>query len=72
MYKLKPNFPDFEVVDGAFSGKKYEAGKTYHIVPPEEAYKFMLTEDSPLEGLGVDYSPPRRSAGGGIMEDNNQ
>ncbi len=40
MYKLKPNVPDFEVVDGPFAGRKYKAGETYNEVPKEEAHKF--------------------------------
>ena len=75
MYKLKPNVADFEIVDGAFAGRKYEAGKTYHIVPPEEAYKFVINENppplSPSEG-GQNLSPAGGGAGGGNKEDNNQ
>ena len=46
MYELKPNVPDFEVVDGPFAGRKYKAGETYKEVPKEEAHKFMATGDT--------------------------
>jgi hypothetical protein len=40
MYQLKPNFPDFTVVDGPFAGRSYQLGKTYQDIPPQEAHKF--------------------------------
>ncbi len=40
MYELKPNLPDFEVVDGPFAGRKYKAGEAYKEVPEEEKHKF--------------------------------
>lgn len=42
MYGLKPNVPDFEVVDGPFAGRKYKAGETYQEIPPEEKEKFEV------------------------------
>ena len=40
MFKLKSNVPDFDVVDGPFAGRKYEAQETYAEVPPEYQSKF--------------------------------
>jgi len=40
MYKLKPNVPDFTVVDGKFEGRTYKAGETYPEIPPQEKQKF--------------------------------
>ena len=45
MYKLKPNVPDFEVVDGPFAGRKYKAGEIYQEIPVTEKDKFTTTED---------------------------
>jgi hypothetical protein len=42
-YKLKPNMADFEMVDGPFTGRKFEAGKTYEDVPVTEAHRFIST-----------------------------
>lgn len=39
-YKLKPGVESFEIVDGAFAGKKYFRGKVYEKIPPEEKHKF--------------------------------
>lgn len=46
MYKLKPNVPDFEVVDGPFAGRKYKAGEVYPEVPENEKDKFIAAEDT--------------------------
>lgn len=40
MYKLKPNVPDFEVVDGPLAGRKYKAGQVYAEIPAKESHKF--------------------------------
>ena len=50
-YKLKPGVESFEVVDGAFAGKKYLRGKVYEKVPPEEKKKFeqVKAESSKLK-----------------------
>ncbi|MDN3515366.1 MAG: hypothetical protein NG747_13340 [Candidatus Brocadia sp.] len=40
MYRLKPNTPDFEVVDGPFAGRKYKAGKVYAEIPAEDRHRF--------------------------------
>lgn len=49
MYKLKPNVPDFEVVDGPFAGRKYKAGNVYQEVPKEEIAKFIPIEEGQNE-----------------------
>lgn len=46
MYELKLGVPAFEVVDGPFAGRKYNAGVLYKEVPPEEAHKFIEIEDT--------------------------
>jgi hypothetical protein len=43
-YKLKPNEPDFEVVDGNFAGRHFVAGKVYDDIPENEAHKFEAAE----------------------------
>ena len=40
MYKLRKNTEAFEVVDGAFAGRKYRHGVTYPEIPPEEKHRF--------------------------------
>ena len=40
MYKLKPGIESFEVVDGAFAGKRFLRGKVYEKIPPEEKDRF--------------------------------
>ena len=44
MYKLKPNQPDFECVDGPFAGRKFKAGQMYLEIPQNESHKFDLAE----------------------------
>lgn len=44
-YKLKPGVESFEVVDGAFAGKKYFRGKVYEKIPPEERGRFEKVEE---------------------------
>jgi len=39
-YKLKKGIENFEVVDGAFAGRKFVRGKVYDEVPLEESGKF--------------------------------
>jgi hypothetical protein len=39
-YKLKKGIENFDVVDGAFAGRKFVRGKVYGEVPPEEKKKF--------------------------------
>lgn len=39
-YKLKKGIENFDVVDGAFAGRKFVRGKVYTEVPAEEANKF--------------------------------
>jgi len=48
MYQLKPNVPDFEVVDGPFAGRKYKAGETYKDVPPECRDRFETCLEEPV------------------------
>lgn len=43
-YKLKPNEPDFEVMDGAFAGRHFVAGVIYDNIPTQEAHKFEAAE----------------------------
>lgn len=45
MYKLKPNVPDFEMVDGPFAGRKYKAGQSYNEVPLECDSRFVLVDE---------------------------
>jgi len=46
-YKLKKKFEAFEVVDGALAGRKYEHGRVYEEIPPQEKAKFE--EIKPVE-----------------------
>ena len=39
-YKLKEGIEDFQVVDGAFEGRKFKKGFLYAEIPPEETQKF--------------------------------
>lgn len=59
-YKLKKGIENFDVVDGAFAGRKFVRGKVYGEVPPEEKGKFekikpLTVNRSPLKA--VDRSP---------------
>lgn len=47
MYKLKANFPDFEVMDGPYAGRKYRAGQVYTEIPADERHKFEPEFPSP-------------------------
>jgi len=49
MYQLKKGVESFEVVDGAFAGKKFLRGRVYAAIPPEEAKKFEKIEDRKQE-----------------------
>ena len=40
MYKLKPQYESFTVIDGEFAGKTYRQGEKYETVPPGEMKKF--------------------------------
>jgi hypothetical protein len=53
MYRLKTGIPDFEVVDGKFAGRKYQRGKLYAEVPPEESKKFERV-DEPKQKTGTE------------------
>jgi len=44
MYQLKKGVESFEVVDGAFAGKKFLRGRVYAAIPPEEKDKFKKLE----------------------------
>jgi len=46
-YKLKKGIENFDVVDGAFAGRKFVRGKVYGEVPPDESKKF--DEIKPIE-----------------------
>ena len=48
-YKLKKGIENFEVVDGAFAGRKFVRGKVYGEVPPEEKKKFKEIRDQKSE-----------------------
>lgn len=39
-YKLKQKFEAFEVVDGPLDGRKFEHGRVYEEIPPQEKHKF--------------------------------
>ena len=39
-YKLKKGIENFDVVDGAFAGRKFVRGKEYSKIPSEEKKKF--------------------------------
>jgi hypothetical protein len=39
-YKIKKDVENFDVVDGAFAGRKFVCGRVYGEVPPEEKDKF--------------------------------
>ena len=62
-YKLKKGIENFQVVDGAFAGRKFVRGKVYGEVPPEEKRKFeeikpaVIGNRSPLT---VDSSPKQK------------
>jgi len=43
-YQLKKGVESFEVVDGAFAGKKFLRGRVYAAIPPEEKNKFKKLE----------------------------
>ena len=40
MHRLKKGIERFQVVDGPFAGRKFEKGKEYAEIPPDEAAKF--------------------------------
>ena len=40
MYRLKKGIEKFQVVDGPFAGRKFEAGKAYDEIPAGKAKKF--------------------------------
>ncbi|NLT24651.1 MAG: hypothetical protein GXX82_16535 [Syntrophorhabdus sp.] len=50
-YRLKPNEPDIEIVDGPFARKKFVAGRVYTEIPPKEAARFEAVDQ---------YTPPTR------------
>ena len=41
MFELKKSCADFMVVDGPFAGHKFESGKLYEEIPPQESHKFI-------------------------------
>lgn len=49
-YRLKKGQENFEVVDGAFAGKKFVRGREYDVVPPEEMRRFEKTKAAPAGG----------------------
>lgn len=50
-YRLKPNEPNIEIVDGPFARKKFKAGRIYTEIPPKEMARFEVIEQ---------YTPPTR------------
>ena len=40
MYRLKKGIENFQVMSGPFAGRKFERGKQYAEIPPEESRKF--------------------------------
>lgn len=54
MYRLKPNGPDFTVVDGKFANKTFRAGAVYAEVPPEYMERF----DEVKNDIGAGLNPP--------------
>ena len=44
MYKLKPRYEAFQVVDGPFAGHTYRPGEVYETVPPREKQKFDVVK----------------------------
>ena len=40
MWKLKPNQPQFEMVDGPMAGRSYRHGKEYTEIPESEGHRF--------------------------------
>lgn len=42
MYTLKKNQEAFVVVAGPFKGKKFERGKEYSEIPPQEKHRFDI------------------------------
>ena len=46
-YRLKENTEAFQVVDGAFAGRRYEHGKIYADadIPPQERQKFEIVDE---------------------------
>ena len=43
MYRLKPNQPDFQTVDGPTPSRTFRTGETYKEIPEEEAHRFCPT-----------------------------
>jgi hypothetical protein len=60
-YRLKPDQPDFEMVDGPFTGRKFEAGKNYSEVPVQEAHRFQETGESTLRMSVTDRKTRKRA-----------
>ena len=39
-YRLKENVENFTVTDGPLAGRKFEQGRLYDDIPPDEAHRF--------------------------------
>lgn len=39
-YRLKAGQETIDIVDGEFAGKRFERGKTYTVIPENEAHRF--------------------------------
>ena len=47
MYQLKPGQENFSVIDGEYTGKNYQRGEKYDVVPPNKIHCFEeITEVS--------------------------
>jgi len=72
-YKLKPNAPEFDVVDGPFAGKKYRHGEIYPDVPPGDKGRFEAVGAkslSPAPKPAKTVAPPAKK--NGVSEDDNK
>ena len=49
MYKLKPNVPGFEIVDGPFAGRKFEPGVVYEDIPGSFKDRFVKIKPQKLQ-----------------------
>ena len=67
-YMLKSE--SFMVVDGPYKGKKYEHGKEYFDIPPNEINKFV--EMSPKATPPVKSKPQVSEAKKNVTSDDNQ
>jgi hypothetical protein len=48
-YKLKDGVEGFTVIDGAMAGKSFKKGISYPEIPPQEAEKFEVIPETPVD-----------------------